>query len=63
MGFAIAYLFVEGNKKNNEACTEILTLFFKALYNLGLKNIQFFLIDKDFTQILAVQQIWPHVKV
>jgi len=63
VGFAIAYLFVEGNKKNNEACTEILTLFFKALYNLGLKNIQFFLIDKDFTQILAVQQIWPHVKV
>ena len=59
----MAYLFVEGNKKGDGARTEILALFFKALYNLGLKNIQFFLTDKDFAQISAAQQIWPHVKV
>ena len=58
-GFAMAYLFVEGNKKNDGACTEILFLFFKALYDLGMKNIQFFLTDKDFAQISAAQKIWP----
>ncbi|PKY40067.1 hypothetical protein RhiirA4_415555 [Rhizophagus irregularis] len=59
-GFAMAYLFVEGSKKSDGARTEILTLFFRALYDLGMKNIQFFLTDKDFAQISAAQQIWPH---
>ncbi|CAB4409818.1 unnamed protein product [Rhizophagus irregularis] len=62
-GFAMAYLFVEGSKKSDGARTEILTLFFRALYDLGMKNIQFFLTDKDFAQISAAQQIWPHVKI
>ncbi|GBC46882.2 ATP-dependent DNA helicase PIF1 [Rhizophagus irregularis DAOM 181602=DAOM 197198] len=62
-GFAMTYLFVEGSKKSDRAQTEILTLFFRALYDLGMKNIQFFLTDKDFAQILAAQQIWPHVKI
>ncbi|CAG8734347.1 18462_t:CDS:1, partial [Racocetra persica] len=31
-GFALAYLFVEGKNKADEAHTEILALFFKALY-------------------------------
>jgi hypothetical protein len=62
-GFAMAYLFVEGNKKHDGACTEILTLFFKELYDLEMRNIQFFLTDKDFAQISAAQQIWLYAKV
>ncbi|RGB29680.1 hypothetical protein C1646_713078 [Rhizophagus diaphanus] len=59
----MAYLFVEESKKSDGTRTEILTLFFRVLYDLGMKNIQFFLTDKDFVQISAAQQIWPHVKI
>lgn len=62
-GFAMAYLFIEGSKKNDGARTEILLLFFKELYNLGMNNIQFFLTDKDFAQISAAQHTWPNVKI
>ncbi|CAG8653296.1 28384_t:CDS:2 [Gigaspora margarita] len=62
-GFAMAYLFVEGKNKKDGAATEILALFFESLYNLGMNNIQFFLTDKDYTQISAAQKIWPNAKI
>ncbi|CAG8491786.1 9224_t:CDS:2 [Racocetra fulgida] len=58
--FALAYLYIEGTKKNNGAYTSILTLFFESLFNLGLNNINFFLTDKDFAQISAVSKVWPN---
>ncbi|CAG8819565.1 36605_t:CDS:1, partial [Racocetra persica] len=56
-GFAIAYLFVERKNKKDGAVTEILALFFESLYNLEINNVQFFFIDKDYTQILAARKI------
>ena len=37
-GFSMAYLFIDNSKKNNGARTEILTGFFKSLYNQGLNS-------------------------
>ncbi|CAG8751960.1 2910_t:CDS:2, partial [Gigaspora margarita] len=56
-GFALAYLFIEGAKKNNGACTSILTLFFETLFELGLNNIYFIL------KISAAQKVWPNAKI
>ncbi|CAG8627687.1 11975_t:CDS:2, partial [Racocetra persica] len=61
-GFAIAYLFVEGKNKKDRIATEILTLFFESLYNLGMNKVQFFLTDKDYKQISAAQKIWTNAK-
>jgi hypothetical protein len=62
-GFSMAYLFIDNSKKNNGACTGILTNFFESLYNMGLNNIRFFITDKDMAQISAAKKIWPNVKV
>ncbi|PKY61351.1 hypothetical protein RhiirA4_486209 [Rhizophagus irregularis] len=61
-GFSMAYLFVDNSKKNNGARTEILKGFFQSLYDRGLNNIQFFLTDKDFSQITASQNVWSTLK-
>ncbi len=61
-GFLAAYLFLDNAKKNNGVRTLILTNFFKAAKNLGLRNINYFLTDKDFAQINAAQAIWPTAK-
>src|SRR5207249_4418112 len=61
-GFALAYLFVEGNKQDG-ARTEILADFFKTLLHLGMDQLIYLLMDKDFAQISAASQIWPNVKI
>ncbi|CAB4422541.1 unnamed protein product [Rhizophagus irregularis] len=58
-GFSAAYLFLDNAKKNNGIRTSILTSFFRELKNIGLKNIEYFLTDKDFSQISAAQTVWP----
>jgi len=54
-GFALAYLLLDNTKKNDGIRTYILTEFFNQLKNRGLKYLQFFLTDKDFSQITAAQ--------
>ncbi|CAG8524009.1 20256_t:CDS:2 [Gigaspora rosea] len=62
-GFAMAYLFIDSNKKDNGARTDILKYFFQQLKTLGMDNITFFLTDKDFSQTSATQSTWPNAKV
>jgi hypothetical protein len=62
-GFSAAYLFLDNAKKNNGIRTSILTNFFQELKQIGLKNIEYFLTDKDFSQINAAQSTWPKAKV
>ncbi|CAB4422381.1 unnamed protein product [Rhizophagus irregularis] len=61
-GFSAAYLFLDNAKKNNGIRTSILTSFFRELKNIGLKNIEYFLTDKDFSQISAAQTVWPNTQ-
>lgn len=62
-GFAMAYLFVEGVKKDEGARKDILKLFFQSLKNHGISNLAYFITDKDFAQITAAQHVWPNVKI
>ncbi|CAG8738704.1 40702_t:CDS:2 [Gigaspora margarita] len=59
----MAYLFIDSNKKDNGARTDILKYFFQQLKTLEMDNITFFLTDKDFSQISAFQSTWPNAKV
>ena len=62
-GFALAYLLLDNTKKNDGIRTYILTEFFNQLKNRGLKYLQFFLTDKDFSQITAAQSTWNNIKI
>ena len=55
----MAYLFIEGIKKDDGACIKI----FQLLREYGINNLSFFLRDKDFSQITAAKSIWPNIKV
>src|SRR5688572_30587014 len=59
----MAYLFVEGIKKDDGARKDILKLFFQSLQNYGISNLSYFITDKDFAQITAAQYVWPNVKI
>lgn len=62
-GFSAAYLFLDNAKKDNGIRTSILTNFFQELKKIGLNNIEYFLTDKDFSQINAAQSTWPDAKI
>ena len=55
--------FLDNTKKNNGIRFSILIKFFQELKNLGLKHIEYFLTDKDFSQINATQTVWPNAKI
>ena len=59
----MAYLFVEGIKKDDGVQKDILKLFFRSLQNYNISNLFYFITDKDFAQITATQYIWPNVKI
>lgn len=59
----MAYLFVEGIKKDDGARKDILKAFFQSLQNCGVSNLTYFITDKDFAQISAAQYVWPNVKI
>jgi len=42
-GFAMAYLFVEGIKKDDGVQKNILKLFFQSLQNYGISNLSYFI--------------------
>ncbi|CAB4392891.1 unnamed protein product [Rhizophagus irregularis] len=54
-GFAAAYLFLDNAKKDEGVRTEILTAFLTNLKKLGLQFINYFLTDKDWSQINAAK--------
>ena len=62
-GFAAAYLFLDNVKKNEGVRTEILTKFLFNLKTLGLQFVDYFLTDKDWSQINAAKAIWNNCKI
>ncbi|CAG8456246.1 23333_t:CDS:2 [Gigaspora rosea] len=61
--YPLAYLFLENNGNcNNRIHTGVLVDFFSKLYLLGL-NPEFFLTDKNFSQISAARFVWKNIKV
>ena len=56
-------MLFRSQKKNNGIRISILTNFFQELKKIGLKNIEYFLTDKDFSQINAAQSTWPNAKI
>lgn len=58
----MAYLFLDGSKKDNGVRTSILLEFFNGLHTNGLEP-DFFLTDKDWSQINAAREVWPSAKV
>jgi len=62
-GYPMAYLFLDNTKKDNGVRTAILVEFFKALHDNGLHSPDFFLTDKDLSQINAAYQVWPSIKI
>ncbi|RHZ52159.1 hypothetical protein Glove_464g61 [Diversispora epigaea] len=63
MGFPLAYLFLENNGNcDNGIRTGTLIDFFEQLKNRGLEP-EFFVTDKDFTQISAAQFVWKNIKI
>ena len=62
-GYPMAYLFLDNAKKDNGVRTAILAEFFKALHDNGLQSPDFFLTDKDLSQINAACQVWPSTKI
>src|SRR5205823_5473500 len=62
-GFPLSYLFLENNGNcKEEIRTGILQIFLTVFRNQGVQPL-FFLTDKDFAQINAVQFTWPHTKI
>ena len=62
-GFAAAYLFLDNAKKNEGVRTEILTKFLSNLKTLGLQFVDYFLTDKDWSQINAAKAVWNNCKI
>lgn len=62
-GFAAAYLFLDNAKKDEGVRTEILTSFLSNLKKLGLQYIDYFLTDKDWSQINAAKIVWSNCKI
>ncbi|CAB5356722.1 unnamed protein product [Rhizophagus irregularis] len=62
-GFAAAYLFLDNAKKDEGVRTEILTAFLTNLKKLGLQFINYFLTDKDWSQINAAKIVWSNCKI
>ena len=62
-GFPLSYLFLENNGKCKDGVrTGMLQMFLAAYYNQGIQP-RFFLTDKDYAQINAIQFTWPHCKI
>ena len=59
----MACLFLDNAKKDNGVRTAILAEFFKALYDNWLHSPDFFLTNKDLSQINAAYQVWPSTKI
>ena len=63
MGFLLSYLFLENNGNcGNGVRTGVIIDFLLQLKTLGLEP-EFFITDKDFTQISAAHFIWKNIKV
>ncbi|CAB4424116.1 unnamed protein product [Rhizophagus irregularis] len=62
MGFPLAYLFLENGNCGGGIRTGIIIDFFLQLKIRGLEP-EFFLTDKDFSQISAARFVWKNVKI
>ncbi|SRR6266498_2439312 len=62
-GYPLGYLFLDNNRNGvSSIWTNIIAKFLKKFQEYGIFP-QFFLTDKDFTQISAGQTIWPNSKI
>lgn len=55
-GFLISYLYILYRKNYNIRI--IITKWFKTIYDLGIRNVETLLSDKDFSQISSAQSVW-----
>ena len=63
MGFSLSYLFLENNGNcGNGIRTGVIIDFLLKLKTLGLEP-EFFITDKDFTQISAARFVWKNIKI